>query len=288
MSTLSVFAFERKSFQEAGPFRQSHAKLNGGPGLFWEGMWEIPATHAVFAYVRSATEIAQSLSGALNTDSVLKFVDGEFKKVPDDSNVHPPVRTGPIRTSYATWGDVDKTHVADPSAHQDSELITTISIDFHCNTSPIMTALDGTIVLYVNYYLDGNGKAQVRLEGWSTPVWDEESWRPDFGAAGQVSQKMSERLEGIKPIIQAYLDSALRSFAGDTAYSELYTLPGTGITDGAPFADDADQNVALCLVPLPSTGQSSHGLGTASFRPVEDRRPTVSAPAPVPGASPIA
>ncbi len=82
MSTLSVFAFERKSFQQAGPFRQSHAKLNDGPGLFWEGMWEIPATHAVFAYVRSDTEIAQSLSGALNTDSVLNFLDQQFKDAP--------------------------------------------------------------------------------------------------------------------------------------------------------------------------------------------------------------
>ncbi len=150
-----------------------------------------------------------------------------------------------------------------------------------------MSALDGMIVLYVYYYLDGNGKAQVRIEGWSTPVWDD-SGLADFGAAGQVSQKMSKQLGDIEPLIQAYLNSALRSFAGNTAYSELYTLPGTGATDGAPAADDADQNVALCLVPLPSAGQSSHGLGAASFRPSEDRRPTVPAPASVPGASPIA
>src|SRR5260370_1136076 len=147
MSTLSVFAFERKSFQQAGPFRQSHAKLNGGPGLFWEGMWEIPATHAVFAYVRSDTEIAQSLSGALNTVSVLNFLDQQFKGAPPDPHVDASVRTGAIKTSYATWEDVDKTHVADPSAHQDSELITTITIDFHCNTSPGLSALNGMIVL---------------------------------------------------------------------------------------------------------------------------------------------
>ncbi len=266
MSTLSVYAFERKSFQQAGPFRQIHGKTNGGPGLYWEGMWDIPPAHAVFAYVRADTEIAESLSEVVNTDSVLKFVEQQFEDAPKNPHVDHPVRKGPIRTSYQAWGDVDKTHVADPGAHQDSELIDTINIDFHCNTSPGMTALDGTIILYVYYYLDGDGKAQVRIEGWSTPVWDETPLLADFGAAGKVSDQMAKTLGDVQPLIQVFLESALRSFAGDKAYGEVYTLPGTGATVGAPFADDADQNVALCLVPRSPTGQSSHGWGPIRFR----------------------
>jgi hypothetical protein len=287
MSTLSVFAFERKSFQQAGPFAQIHSKMNGGPGLFWEGMWDIAPAHAVFAYVRTDTEIAQSLSEVVNAEAVLDFVDGEFKKAKDNPNVDAPVRKGPIRTSYKTWGDVDKTYVADPGAHQDSELINTISIDFHCNTSAIMTALDGMIVLYVYYYLDGDGKAQLRIEGWSTPVWDEQPGRPDFGAAGQVSQQMADTLGRVQPLIQAFLESALRSFAEDRAYNEVYTLPGTGATVGAPFADDADQNVALCLVPRSPTGQSSHGWGPIRLYLPRDQQPTVPEPSSVPNSPPI-
>jgi len=108
----------------------------------------------------------------------------------------------------------------------------------------------------------------------------------DFGAAGQVSNQMADALDHVQRVIQVFLESALRSFAGDKAYSEVYTLPGTGATVGVPFADDADQNVALCLVPQSPTGQSSHGLSAASFRLPEDRQPTLPEP-PVPNSPPI-
>lgn len=265
MPTLSLFAFERQSFQQAGPFHQAHGQMNGGQGLFWEGMWDVAQAHAVFAYVRADTEIAQSLSAVVNNQSVLDFVDGKFKGASPNQVVRDPERKGPIRTSYMTWGDVDKTHVADPGAHQDWELITTISIDFHCNTDWYLPAMNGTIVIYVYYFLDADGKAQVRIEGWSDPVWDETPL-PDYGLAGKVSDAMAKTLAENQPLIQSLLENALRSFAGDRAYSEIYILPGTGATVGVPFADNADQNVSLCLVPRLPTGQSSHGWGPIRFR----------------------
>ena len=254
MSTVSVFAFERQFQQLAGPFHQIHMPANSqSRKLAWEAMWSLPAVQAVVAYMRPDGEISQSLSMVVNDQAVLDFVDNQFAAAPKNPNVRPPVRRGPIRTSYKTWGDAlatPQTTVTNSNAHQAWELINTINIDFHCNTDWFMSALNGTISIYVFYFLDSSGHPQVRIEGFSDPVWDEQPWRPDFGAAGQVSIAIAKGLVSNQPFLQFMLEKALRGFSGSGAFSDLYVLPGTGVTVGAPLNDDADKNVALCLVPM--------------------------------------
>jgi hypothetical protein len=253
MSTISVFAFERQFLQLAGPFHQIHMQSDcRSRQLAWEAMWSLPAVHAIVAYVRPDGEISQNLSAVVNDPAVLNFVDNQFATAPKNAYVLPPVRKGPIRTSYKTWGDalaIPETKMNDPNAHQNWELINTISIDFHCNTYWLLSALNGTITIYVFYFLDATGHPQVRIEGFSDPVWDEQPWRPDYGAAGQVSAALVQGLVNDQPFLQFMLDNALRNFSGSGAFSDLYVLPGTGVTAGAPLDDDADNNVALCLVP---------------------------------------
>ncbi len=253
MSTISVFAFERQFQQLAGPFHQIHMQSDcRSRQLAWEAMWSLPAVQAIVAYVRPDGEISQSLSAIVNQQAVLDFVDNQFATAPANPNVQRPVRRGPIRTSYKTWGDAlatPQTTVTDPNAHQAWELINTIAIDFHCNTNWFISALNGTITIYVFYFLDAGGHPQVRIEGFSDPVWDEQPWRPDFGAAGQVSAAIARGLVNNQPFLQFMLNNALRSFSGGRVFSDLYVLPGTGVTVGAPLDDNADNNVALCLVP---------------------------------------
>ena len=253
MSTLSAFAFERQAMQMAGPFHQMHKRINGQSSrLDWEAMWSLPAVQAIVVYSRPDTEIAQNLSAVMNAPAILGFIDGQFAAADTGQFVRKPVRQGPVRTSYKTWGAVlatPQTKVTYPNVHQSWELITTISIDFHCNTDWWMSALDGTITLYVFYWLDVNGHPDVRIEGFSDPVWDEQPWRPDGGAAGQLSAKLATALVNDQPFLQDALNQALHTFAGPGAFNDLYVLPGTGATVGAPMNDDADNNVALCLVP---------------------------------------
>ena len=261
MSTMSVFAFERQAMQQAGPFRQMHVKTNGQ--FNYAVMWNVSSVHAIAAYSRPDTEIALNLSEVVNNPAVTTLVDNQFANAPHHDHVQNPVRTGPLRTSYKTWSDA----LAEPSmhvlnSHGASELIDTISIDFHCNTDAVLSALNGTITFYVWFSLDGH-KPTCRVDGWSVPVWDEEPLRPDWGAAGQVSKGISDMLSGAANAFQAYLTIKLNDFAGDRAYSDIYTLPGTGITVGAPSSDDADKNVALCLVPAVGIG----GL-IAHFTPI--------------------
>src|SRR5215472_14740611 len=138
MATISLFAFERESFQQAGPFHQIHQVVDAQEPirkLLWDGMWGLPDTHAIFAYLRAENEIAQSLSDVVNSQAVLKFIDDQFKAAPENPIVHPPYRLGPVRSSYLPWGKADKTNVKDPDAHHDGELITTINIDFKANTA---------------------------------------------------------------------------------------------------------------------------------------------------------
>jgi hypothetical protein len=251
---MSVFAFERQFQQLAGPFHQMHMQVDcESRQLAWEAMWSLPAIQAIVAYVRPNGEISQSLSAVVNQKTVLDFVDNQFANAPKNPYVDPPTRKGPIRTSYKTWGDAlatPQTTVTDPNAHQAWELINTISIDFHCNTSWFLSALNGTITIYVFYFLDAAGRPQVRVEGFSDPVWDEQPWRPDGGAAGQVSSSIAMGLVNDQPFLQFMLASALQTLSGNGTFSDLYILPGTGVTVGAPFDDNADNNVALCLVPI--------------------------------------
>ncbi|WP_157659911.1 hypothetical protein [Burkholderia ubonensis] len=251
MPTMSVFSFERQAMQMAGPFRQMHTEVDGY--FTWEAMWSVPEAHAIVAYIRPDSEIAMNLSAVMNDPAVVAYVDNQLASAPANPQVRPPVRRGAIRTSYKTWGEAiaaPETHVTDQNDHDSSELINTINIDFHCNTDWYMSALDGTITIYVYFYLDEQGKVHSRIEGWSDPVWDEQPWRPDFGAAGAVSKAIATDLAQDQPILQSFLDNALSTFAGDGSYSNLYTLPGTGATVGVTLNDDADMNVALCLVPM--------------------------------------
>src|SRR5437879_11620827 len=211
MPSISVFGFERDYMQLAGPFYQMHMRIDGQPqNLVWESMWSLsPTVKAIVAYERPDTEICQNLSDVVNSPAVLSFVDSQFANAPYDPHVRPPVRKGPIRTSYKTWGDIlaaPQVHVNDANAHQSWELINTISLDFHCNTDWYLSALDGTISLYAFYFLAGAGKPQVRIEVFFSPCWDED-WRPDWGAAGPVRETMAGRLGGDEPALQTLLQN---------------------------------------------------------------------------------
>ncbi|WP_239342288.1 hypothetical protein [Frankia sp. CiP3] len=251
MPTMSVFAFERQSFQSSGPFHQMHRLIDSG--FTWEASWDLPAVHAIVAYVRPDTEVCQSLSDIVNYPAVIKFVRDTFSRVDTAGKpVRNPELRGPIRTSYQVWKDIAATpgaKIDQPGAHQDSDLVNTISFDFHCNTDAVFTALSGTATIYVFYSLDGSGNPQVRIEGFSTRVWDDEPARPDAGLPGIVGEVVAATLMENRPFIQAMLDRALQRLAAGRTFSDLYFLPGTGVKINAPVDDNADDHVALCLVP---------------------------------------
>ena len=252
MPTLSVFAFERQYQQLAGPFYQMHRAIDQPlSGTEWEAIWSLsPPVQAIVAYCRPDNEVCQSLSAVINDPAVLSFIDGNFASVQMDPHFRQPVRMGPIRASYKTWGDIlamPQTNV-DPNLHQAWELINTFSIYFHVNSDWWLTALHGTIIIYAFYFLDADGHPQVRIDGFSDPVWDDD-FRADFGAAAKLSAGLTQELVNDTQVLQSFLEGSLRSFAGDGVYSDLYTLPGTGDKVSAPIHDDADINVALCLIP---------------------------------------
>jgi hypothetical protein len=72
------------------------------------------------------------------------------------------------------------------------------------------------------------------------------------GLSGDEEIIANKGLQGLvsdQPFLQFMLDKALRNFSGSGAFSDLYVLPGPAVTVDAPFDDDADNKVALCLVP---------------------------------------
>src|SRR5260370_33536796 len=90
-------------------------------------------------------KISQSLGMVVNDQAVLDFVDNQFAAAPKNPNVRPPVRRGPIRTSYNTWGDAlatPQTTVTNANAHEAWELIDTITIEFHCKPDECIEPLN--------------------------------------------------------------------------------------------------------------------------------------------------
>jgi hypothetical protein len=231
MKTLSLYSFERNDPSLAGPFYQNHIKHDPATWA-WDEIINYPACSSAMAFERPEDEVVLDLSVAANNPVAVAQIDALL-----GTQVQ---RSGPIRSSYLTWGRVPFPHDARHAAY---ELLATLNVDFRIPTPWYCADANGTLRYYVFFFLDGSGRLDSHVEGWS--------YHYDGGGpfcTGNISSGLDAAVPAGMAPLQSLLDTALPAFTGDRAFSALNFLPGHGGTVGFS-GDNADNNVSLALVP---------------------------------------
>lgn len=236
MPVLSLYVFERDAADQAGSFWQSHVG-HGAGGWAWSTIHHLPDIHSALAWERPDNESVMDLSAAANNPIALNVIDGLLSGGAS--------RRGAVRTSYVTWANVPSgIRDGNPGRHQPWELLATINIDFHISTPWYCSDADGTITYYIFFFIDEGGHLRANVEGWS--------FHYDGGGpfcTGEISSRLRTAVSGGMGTVQDEINLGISLFAGSRRFSMLYFLPGHGARSGGAFHDNADNNVALAVLP---------------------------------------
>jgi hypothetical protein len=235
MPTLSLYAFDRSGPEQAGPFYQNH--IGHGPDSWaWASISGLGNTHSTLSWERPSNEDVLDLSNVANNPIALSTIDGLLTS--------PASRSGPIRTSYVTWGNMpSQVTGGNPGLHQPWELLATINIDFHVSTPWYCSDANGTITYYVFFFLDGGGNLRGQVQGWYYSYGGGGPF-----CTGSINSALNGAVPGGMASLQGLLNTFLPLFTSERTFNMLYYLPGHGVRSGFS-SDNADNNVALAVIP---------------------------------------
>jgi hypothetical protein len=229
MPTLSQYWFQNKFF--GGPFfgwNQPYA--DGG----WAWISDTGSSAATLVWNRPDNEEAIDVAAQLNSPIVLTQIDNLLGSQAQ--------RTSGVMAEGMFWPDVPY-YSKNPSRHNSGDMLVRVYFDFHINTPWYCTAADGNISYYLFLYLDGNGHLQGYVDGWS---YDYSGGGPF--CTGSINQNLNNAVPGGMSTVQGILDTALRLLSSST-FSMLYYLPGSGTKIPGSFNENADQDVAVAVLP---------------------------------------
>lgn len=124
-------------------------------------------------------------------------------------------------------------------------MFVTLNVDFHVETPIYCSNADGIITYYVLFSLDDNGHLHGNIRGWYFHFSGGSTI-----CAQSIKNDLRNQIPGAIGDIQNLIDLELAS-QQNNQYSELYLLPGHGGRSNSGH-DNADNNVALALIPRPS------------------------------------
>jgi hypothetical protein len=230
MATLSDYWFQNGFF--AGPFSGWNQPFpDGGWAWISDSGGTIAAT---LSRVRPDNERVIDVGPPINLPAVLTQVDGLL-----GGSVN---RTSGIFAAGVFWPSVPY-HSKDPSRHNDGDMLIRIYFNIHIHTPWYCSDADGNISYYVFLFLDGNGHLQGFVDGWS---YDYSGGGPF--CTGSIDDQLNNSVPGGMPTVQSVLDLLLGSLSEST-FSTLYYLPGSGTKSPGSFSENADQDVAIALLP---------------------------------------
>lgn len=236
MPTLSLYVFERNASSDAGKFWQNHIGHSAGAWA-WATISSLPSVHSALVWERPDNEDVLDLSNAANNPLVLHVIDGLLTGSTS--------RRGPVRTSYVTWANVNpKVRAGNPNRHHPWELLGTLNIDFHISTPWYCSDANGTITYYIFFFLDGAGQLHANVDGWSYSYGGGGPF-----CTGEINSKLTAAVSGAVGTVQNQINLGVSLFARGRSFSMLYFLPGHGVRSGGAFQDNADNNVALAVLP---------------------------------------
>lgn len=229
MPTLSQYWFYDRFF--GGNFEVFNQPYPLGG---WAWISNGGSSKATLVWNRQDNEQAIDVAPQLNAGDVLARIDGLLG---NSAN-----RTSSIRAAGVFWKDVPY-YSKDPSRHNDWDMLIKVSFDFHISTPWYCSDANGTIAYYLVIYLDGSGHIQGYVDGWA--------YNYDGGGpfcTGGINDALDSAVPGGVGTVQAVLDSRLGLLQSLT-FSTLYFLPGSGRRDGGDFSENADNDVAIAVVP---------------------------------------
>jgi hypothetical protein len=212
---LSLYEFEREAPDRAGPFRETHVSFEGSAAI---GL-ETGEPQSVLVRVRPDAEEVLDLFELFNAE-------------PARGRVHallaPPLHVlGPLRVSYTAW----ERALVQPLAagrHAGGELLATVNVEFHA-ALPAALDVDGTLVYYAGFWIDGAGELHGAVEG--------------------AAFHFRGGLPGGARALSAALQRALRRFTRGRRFRSVDLLPGRGGRRGRRRWGNADRQVVLAAVP---------------------------------------
>jgi len=228
MSTATQYWFQNNFF--AGPFSGWNQPFPDG-GFAWITGGGCGAT---LARVRPGNEQVTDIGAAINVPAVLSQVDGLL-----GSSVN---RTSGLLAAGVFWPSVPY-YSNNPGLHGQYDMLVRIYVNFHINTPWYCSDADGNISYYLFLALDGSGHLQGNVDGWS--------WHYDGGhpfCTGSIDNQLNASVPAGMPTVQSVLDVMLAAMSGST-FSTLYYLPGSGTSAPGSFSENADQDVAIALLP---------------------------------------
>ncbi len=229
MSTLSQYWFYNQFF--AGPFYAYNQPFGDGG---WAWISDPGASAATLTWVRQDNEQAIDLAPLLNTPDILTQVDNLLG---GDAN-----RTSAIMAAGVFWPNVPY-YGKDPSRHNNDDMLIRVYFNFHVHTPWYCSDADGDISYYIFLYLDGSQHLQGYVDGWSYNY----SGGGPF-CTGGINDRLNNAVPGGMATLQGILDSRL-AFLARSTFSKLYFLPGSGTKSPGNFSENADQDVAIAVLP---------------------------------------
>ena len=227
MPTLSQYWFRDRFF--GGPFDGWNQPYAG-----WAWISNTGGSAATLVWNRQDDEQALDLDPQLNSPAVLAAVDALLGGS--------ATRTSGVMAAGVFWPDVPY-YSQNPGRHNDWDMLVRVYFNFHISTPWYCSDADGNISYYLVFYLDGGQHLQGYVDGWS--------YHYDGGGpfcTGSINNALNNSVPAGMATLQTMLNGYLALLAGST-FSLLYYLPGSGTKVGGPFSENADQDVAIALLP---------------------------------------
>jgi hypothetical protein len=227
MPTLSQYWFHDRFF--AGSFDGYNQPYGG-----WAWISNTGSSAATLVWNRQDNEQTIDVAPQLNTAAVLAQIDGILG---GGAN-----RTSGVMAAGIFWPDVPY-YGNNPGAHQVGDMLIRVYFNFHIGTPWYCSDADGNISYYLFLYIDGGGHLQGYVDGWS--------YHYDGGGpfcTGSINDSLNSGVPAGMPTVQNLLDDALALLSGST-FTMLYYLPGSGTKAAGNFSENADQDVAIALLP---------------------------------------
>lgn len=229
MPTLSQYWFHDRFFGGAfDVYNQPYA--DGG----WAWISDGGSSAATLVWNRPDNEQAVDVASQFNTSDVLSQIDG---MLPGAAS-----RTSDILAAGVFWPAVPY-HDNDPGRHNDWDMLIRVYFNLHISTPWYCSDADGNISYYLVIYLDNNGHLHGYVDGWS--------YAYDGGGpfcTGGINDALNNAVPSAISTVQAFLDRRLALLA-DFTFSMLYFLPGSGTKNAGDFSENADQDVAIAVLP---------------------------------------
>jgi hypothetical protein len=227
MPTLSQYWFRDRFF--GGLFDGWNQPYGG-----WAWISNTGGSAATLVWNRQDNEQVLDLGPQLNSPGVLAQIDGLLGGG--------ATRTSGIMAQGVFWPNVPY-YNQNPGRHSNFDMLVRIYFNFHISTPWYCTDANGDISYYLVFYLDGGGHLQGYVDGWS--------YHYDGGwpfCTGSINNALNNAVPNGMGALQMLLNGYLALLAGST-FSLVYYLPGSGTKAAGPFSENADQDLAIAVLP---------------------------------------